>query len=52
LEWWSAAQKIEHLHGVNFGRVHEYLAWSPDEIDPHWFAAQKAQCSRSSARSV
>jgi hypothetical protein len=38
---WSAAEKVEHLLGMSLDRVHDYLAWPPDEIDPHRLAAQR-----------
>jgi len=37
---WSAAEKAEHLLGLSLDRMHDYLSWPADELDPHRLAAQ------------
>jgi hypothetical protein len=37
---WSAAEKVEHLLGVSLDRMHDYLAWSADGLDPYRLAVQ------------
>jgi hypothetical protein len=37
---WSPATKVEHLLGMSLDRIHDYLGWSPHELDPHRLAAQ------------
>ena len=36
----SAAEKVEHLLGVSLDRMHDYLSWPADGLDPHRLAAQ------------
>jgi hypothetical protein len=38
--WWSAAEKVEHLLGLSLDRMREYLAWPADDLDPYRLAAQ------------
>jgi hypothetical protein len=37
---WSAAEKVEHLLGISLDRMHDYLSWPADGLDPHRLAAQ------------
>jgi hypothetical protein len=37
---WSPAEKAEHLLGLSLDRMHEYLSWPADDLDPHRLAAQ------------
>jgi len=37
---WSDAEKVEHLLGLTLDRMHDYLSWSPGNLDPHRLAAQ------------
>jgi hypothetical protein len=37
---WLPAAKVDHLLGMSLDRVHDYLGWSPHELDPHGLAAQ------------
>ena len=37
---WSPAEKVEHLLGMSFDRMHDYLAWPADQLDMHRLAAQ------------
>jgi len=37
---WSPAEKAEHLLGLSLDRMHEYLSWSADDLDPYRLAAQ------------
>ena len=37
---WSAAEKAEHLLGLSLDRMHEYLSWPADDLDPYRLAAQ------------
>jgi hypothetical protein len=37
---WSAAEKVEHLLGVSLDRMHDYLSWPADGLDPYRLAAQ------------
>jgi hypothetical protein len=37
---WSPAEKAEHLLGLSLDRIHDYLSWSADDLDPHRLAAQ------------
>src|SRR5215472_13244840 len=37
---WSPAEKAEHLLGLSLDRMHEYLSWPADELDPYRLAAQ------------
>ena len=37
---WSSAEKAEHLLGLSLDRMHDYLSWSADDLDPHRLAAQ------------
>ena len=39
-ERWSDAEKVQHLLGLTLDRVHDYLSWPPDNLDPHRLAAQ------------
>jgi hypothetical protein len=42
---WSAVEKVEHLLGMSLDRIHDYLGWSPHELDPHRLAAQSHLCA-------
>jgi hypothetical protein len=42
---WSAAEKVQHLLGLSLDRMHDYLSWPADGLDPYRLAAQ-AQVSR------
>jgi hypothetical protein len=35
---WSAAEKVEH--GMSLDRMHDYLSWPADGLDPYRLAAQ------------
>jgi hypothetical protein len=37
---WSAAEKAEHLLGLSLDRMHDYLSWPADDLDPYRLAAQ------------
>jgi hypothetical protein len=37
---WSPAEKAEHLLGLSLDRMHDYLSWPADELDPYRLAAQ------------
>jgi hypothetical protein len=37
---WRPAGKAEHLLGLSLDRMHDYLSWSADDLDPHRLAAQ------------
>jgi hypothetical protein len=37
---WSAAEKVEHLLSMSLDRMHDYLSWPADGLDPHRLAAQ------------
>ena len=37
---WSAAEKAQHLLGMSLDRMHDYLSWPADDLDPHRLAAQ------------
>ena len=37
---WSPAEKAEHLLGLSLDRMHEYLSWPADDLDPYRLAAQ------------
>src|SRR5262249_26781670 len=37
---WSAAEKAEHLLGLSLDRMHDYLVWPADNLDPYRLAAQ------------
>jgi hypothetical protein len=37
---WSDAEKVEHLLGMSLDRMHDYLGWCPDGLDPCRLAAQ------------
>jgi hypothetical protein len=37
---WSAAEKVEHLLGLSLDRMHDYLSWPADRLDPYRLAAQ------------
>ena len=37
---WSPAEKVEHLLGLSLDRMHDYLSWPADDLDPHRLAAQ------------
>ena len=37
---WSAAEKAEHLLGLSLDRMHDYLSWPADSLDPYRLAAQ------------
>ena len=37
---WSEAEKVQHLLGLSLDRMHDYLSWPPDNLDPHRLAAQ------------
>jgi hypothetical protein len=36
----SSAEKAEHLLGLSLDRMHEYLSWPADDLDPYRLAAQ------------
>ena len=36
----SAAEKVEHLLRLSLDRMHDYLAWPADDLDPYRLAAQ------------
>jgi hypothetical protein len=37
---WGPAEKAEHLLGLSLDRMHEYLSWPADDLDPYRLAAQ------------
>jgi hypothetical protein len=37
---WSEAEKVEHLLGMSLDRMHDYLSWPADGLDPCRLAAQ------------
>jgi hypothetical protein len=37
---WSPAEKVEHLLGLSLDRMHEYLSWPAEGLDPCRLAAQ------------
>jgi hypothetical protein len=37
---WSAAEKVEHLLGMSLDRMHDYLSWPADGLDPYRLATQ------------
>ena len=37
---WSPAEKAEHLLGLSLDRMHDYLSWPADDLDPYRLAAQ------------
>jgi hypothetical protein len=37
---WSPAEKVEHLLGLSLDRMHDYLSWPADGLDPYRLAAQ------------
>jgi hypothetical protein len=37
---WSTAEKVEHLLGMSLDRMHDYLSWPADGLDPYRLAAQ------------
>ena len=37
---WSKAEKVEHLLGMALDRIHDCLAWPPDQLDMRRLAAQ------------
>jgi hypothetical protein len=37
---WSPAERVEHLLGLSLDRMHDYLSWPPDGLDPYRLAAQ------------
>jgi hypothetical protein len=37
---WSAAEKAQHLLSMSLDRMHDYLSWPADELDPYRLAAQ------------
>src|SRR5215471_13717030 len=37
---WSDAEKVQHLLGLSLDRMHDYLSWPPDNLDPHRLTAQ------------
>jgi hypothetical protein len=37
---WSAAEKVEHLLSMSLDRMHDYLSWPADGLDPYRLAAQ------------
>ena len=40
LEPVGPAEKAEHLLGLSLDRMHEYLSWRADDLDPYRLAAQ------------
>ena len=32
---WSAAEKVEHLLSMSLDRMHDYLSWPADSLDPY-----------------
>jgi hypothetical protein len=42
LAWnrWSPVAKVEHLRGLSLDRMHDYLSWPADGLDPYRLAAQ------------
>jgi hypothetical protein len=37
---WGPAEKAEHLLGLSLDRMHDYLSWPADDLDPYRLAAQ------------
>jgi hypothetical protein len=37
---WSAAEKVEYLLRMSLDRMHDYLSWPADGLDPYRLAAQ------------
>jgi hypothetical protein len=37
---WSDAERVEHLLGMSLDRMHDYLSWPADGLDPCRLAAQ------------
>jgi hypothetical protein len=37
---WNAAEKAQHLLGMSLDRMHDYLSWPADDLDPYRLAAQ------------
>jgi hypothetical protein len=37
---WSPAEKVQHLLGFRLDRMHEYLSWPAECLDPYRLAAQ------------
>ena len=37
---WSPAERVEHLLGLSLDRMHDYLSWPADGLDPYRLAAQ------------
>jgi hypothetical protein len=37
---WSAAEKVQHLLGLGLDRMHDYLSWPADGLDPFRLAVQ------------
>lgn len=37
---WRPAEKAEHLLGLSLDRMHDYLSWPADDLDPYRLAAQ------------
>ena len=37
---WSPAERVEHLLGLSLDRIHDYLSWPADGLDPYRLAAQ------------
>jgi hypothetical protein len=37
---WSEAEKAEHLLGLSLDRMHDYLSWPADGLDPCRLSAQ------------
>ena len=38
--WNRVAEKAQHLLDMSLDRMHDYLSWPADELDPHRLAAQ------------
>ena len=37
---WSDAERVEHLLGMSLDRMHDYLSWSVNSLDPYRLAAR------------
>jgi hypothetical protein len=37
---WSAGEKVEHLLGMSLDRMHDYLSWPANGLDPYRLAAR------------
>src|SRR5215469_3819773 len=37
---WSPAERVERLLGLSLDRMHDYLSWPADGLDPYRLAAQ------------